>query len=200
MSLFDKVKGEKRKSTKRLIGAAAIDDCCLFSSAGSKCAFLIVSPVNLNVLSASIIQALADNLAKSVKEIGSAEMLAVNSAQSYEHNKRYLNQQLLREQNDEVKDIDKQDIEFLDDIQIHMATSREFLLKLCFSVNENRQQIITALERARQSMMQNGFLVRVADKHDIKRLLAIYFEQNIYEDDMQDFDGERYSPILEMKK
>ena len=183
-----------------MIGAASIEDRCLISSVGGKSAFLIVAPVNLNVLSNTIIQSLVDNLSKAVKEIGTLEFLAINSAQSYEQNKHFLSQKLLQEKNDTVKAIDKQDIEFLDDVQVQMATSREFLLKLSFSANEGRPQIMTALERARQTLTQNGFTVRPAEKRDIKRMLAIYFEQNIFEDEMQDFDGERYSPLLEAKR
>jgi predicted phosphatase len=199
MSLFDMFKSSKG-STRELIGAASIEDRCLVSSSGSKAAFLIVAPVNLNVLSGTIIQSLVDNLAKAVKEIGTAEFLAINSAQSYDHNKHFLSQKLLQEKDENVKEIDRQDIEFLDDIQVRMATSREFLLKLSFLATENHQQIMTALERTRQTMAQNGFTVRPAEKRDIKRMLAIYFEQNIYEEEMQDFDGERYSPLLEVKR
>lgn len=199
MSLSD-IFGNHKSSIQDLIGAAAIHDRCLISSNGEKAVFLIVTPINLNVLSEEIIQAQVDNLAKSVKGIGGMEFLAINSAQSYEHNKRFLSQKLLKEKEDTVKAIDKQDLEFFDDVQIHMATSREFLFKLFFSSSENSQQILTALERARQTLVQNGFTVRPAEKRDIKRMMSIYFEQNIYEEEMQDYDGERYSPLLEAKR
>ena len=199
MSLSD-VFGNHKSSTQELIGAASIEERCLTSSGNERAVFLIVAPINLNVLSKSIIESEVDNLAKSFKEIGKMEFLAINSAQSYEQNKHFLSQKLLSEKDDAVKRIDKQDIDFFDDVQLHMATSREFLLKLSFSPSENSQQILTALERARQTMTQNGFTVRTAEKRDIKRMLAIYFEQNIYEEEMQDFDGERYSPMLEAKR
>lgn len=199
MNLFNALNGKGKSSTNDLIGAASIEDNCLITKKGVKAGFLIISPVNLNVLSQSVIQSKVDNLAKSIKEIGSCEILAINSAQSYEHNKRFLSQQLLREGSDEVKKIDRQDISFLDEVQVSMATSREFLLKLCF-LSENFQQVAAALEKMRQIMTQNDFVVRSANRHDLKRMMEIYLEQNIYEEEMQDFDGERYAPILEMKK
>lgn len=199
MSLSD-IFGNHKSSTQDLIGAVSIDGNCLISSAGGKSAFLIVSPINLNVLSKAVIQAQVDDLAKSVKEIGSLEILAINSAQSYEQNKHFLAQKLLEERDDAVKAIDRQDVDFFDDVQVHMATSREFLLKLSFPSGESSQQVMTALERARQTMTQNGFTVRPAEKRDIKRMMSIYFEQNIYEEEMQNFDGERYSPLLEAKR
>lgn len=197
MGFFDT---RKKSSVRQLIGAASIEDCCLVNYSGAKTGFLIISPVNLNVLSRPMIQSLVDNLAKSVIEIGSSELLCINSAQSYERNKHILNQCILREQNEALKRIDRQDIEFLDDIQVRMATSREFLLILRFTAKESTSQVISALEKVRQIFTSNGFLVTPAEKHAVKRMLAIYFEQNIYEEEMQDFDGERYSPILEVKK
>lgn len=200
MSLFDKFLGSNKNNIRHLIGAASMEDCCLENFSGAKTAYLIIAPVNLNVLSKSMIQSMVLSLGKSVVEIGSSEFLCINSAQNYESNKHLLSQRILREQNDELKEIDRQDIAFLDDIQTRLATSREFLLALHFDAKENMPQVISALERARQIMIQNGMNVRVAEKRDLKRMLAIYFEQNIYEEEMQDFDGLRFSPILEMQK
>lgn len=199
MEIFQK--GNKKHSDVRhLLGTASVEDCCLVNYSSEKTAFLIIAPVNLNVLSHSVIESFVENLSKSIVEIGTVEILCINSAQSYDSNKHFLSQCMLREQNDALKMLDKQDIEFLDDIQVRMATSREFLLVLRFAPNISLSQVSATLERARQITTQNGFHVQSADKSDIKRLLAIYFEQNIYEDEMQDFDGERFSPILEMKK
>ncbi len=200
MSLFDKLKKNSRNSTRQLIGASSVEDCCLDTFSGEKIAYLIISPVNLNVLSNNIILSFVDNLTKSITDIGTVEILCINSSQSYENNKRFLSHQILRERNEALKEIDRKDIEFLDDIQVRMATSREFLIMLRSGARDSLQQITAELEKSRQTMAQNGFLVRPADKISIKRMLAIYFEQNIYEDEMQDFDGERFSPILEMKK
>jgi hypothetical protein len=200
MSLFDKLKKNNKSTTRQLIGAASVEDCCLTTSSGENIAYLIISPVNLNVLSDDVILSYVENLAKSITDIGSVEILCINSAQSYENNKRFLSHQIMREQNEALKELDRLDIEFLDDIQVRMATSREFLIMLRFGARDTLQQVAAALEKSRQTMTQNGFLVRPADKASIKRMLAIYFEQNLYEDEMQDFDGERFSPILEMKK
>lgn len=191
---------KNRSNVRHLIGAASVEDCCLANYSKDKTAFLIIAPVNLNVLSPSVIESLVENLSKSIVEIGTVEILCINSAQSYDSNKHFLSQCMLREQNEALKMLDKQDIDFLDDIQVRMATSREFLLALRFASNISLSQVSATLERARQITTQNGFHVQSADKSAIKRLLAIYFEQNIYEDEMQDFDGERFLPILEMKK
>lgn len=200
MSLLDKLKTNGKNSTRQLIGASSIEDCCLVNNNNEKTAYLIIAPINLNVLANNIIHSKVENLAKALSDLGSVEFMCINSAQSYENNKRFLSQRILQERNESLKEIDRLDIEFLDDIQVKMATSREFLVMLRFHVRDSIQQIAYSLEKARQTMTQNDFLVRTADKASIKRMLAIYFEQNIYEEEMQNFDGERFSPILEMKK
>lgn len=194
------LENKKTNNTRQLIGIESIKECCLQTTEGVKIAFIIISPINLNVLSDDIIQSKIKNLSEAVIDIGSLEFLCINSAQSYESNKRFLSHQIMKERNEEVKEIDRYDIEFLDDIQVHMATSREFLIVLRFKPNESLQQVSSALNKSRQILTQNNFSVQIADMASIKRMLAIYFEQNIYEEEMQNFDGERYSSIVEMKK
>jgi hypothetical protein len=55
MSLFDKLKNSNKSNTRKLIGAASVKDCCLTTSSGENIAYLIISPVNLNVLSDDVI-------------------------------------------------------------------------------------------------------------------------------------------------
>lgn len=200
MSLFDKVKQTKRVNTRKLLDMQSVEDCCLVSYSDAKSAFLIISPVNLNVVSKSMKEALVGNLAKAVGQIGTVEFLCVNSAQDYETNKRFLHRRMALEQNDTLREIDRMDIEFLDDIQVQMATSREFLIVLRFQARESIQQVTTVLEKARKIMSENGFDVQAAGKAQIKKVLAIYLEQNIYDGNMQNFDGEFYAPILEVKQ
>lgn len=200
MSLFDRIKQTKKVNTRQLLDMKAVEDCCLVSYADTKTAFLIISPVNLNVVSSGVIQTLVGNLAKAVGQIGTVEFLCVNSAQDYETNKRFLHRRMALEQNDTLREIDRMDIEFLDDIQVQMATSREFLIVLRFQTRESVQQVMTVLEKARKILAENEFNVQVAGKAQIKKVLAIYLEQNIYDGNMQNFDGEYFAPILEVKQ
>jgi len=199
VSLFDKVKQTKKVNTRKLLDMKSVEDCCLVSYSDTKSAFLIIAPVNLNVVSKSMKETLVGNLAKAVGQIGTLEFLCVNSAQDYETNKRYLHRRMALEQNDTLREIDRMDIEFLDDIQVQMATSREFLIALRFQAGESVQQVITILEKARKILVENEFNVQVAGKTQIKKVLAIYLEQNIYDGNMQNFDGEYFAPILEVK-
>lgn len=145
MSLFDRLKQTKKLNTRRLLDMQNIEDCCLVSYSDTKSAFLIISPVNLNVVSNSVKQTLVGNLAKAVAQIGTVEFLCVNSAQDYETNKRFLHRRMAMEQNETLREIDHMDIEFLDDIQVQMATSREFLMVLRFQARESVRQVVTVL-------------------------------------------------------
>lgn len=200
MSLFDRINQTKKANTRLLLDMKSVEDCCLVSYADTRTAFLIITPVNLNVVSSGVIQTLVGNLAKAVGQIGTVEFLCLNSAQDYETNKRYLHRRMALEPNDTIREIDRMDIEFLDDIQVQMATSREFLIVLRFQARESVQQVLTVLEKARKILAENEFNVQTANKTQIKKVLAIYLEQNIYDGNMQNFDGEYFAPILEVKQ
>jgi hypothetical protein len=48
------------------------------------------------------------------------------------------------------------------------------------------------LSRVEKSLADQGFTVKRSDKEDLKKLLAVYFEQNVTTDRFEDFDGERW--------
>ena len=42
--------------------------------------------------------------------------------------------------------------------------------------------------------------MRRADGEDIKRILAVYFEQNVTTEHFEDFDGERWITVMEQEE
>lgn len=192
-------KQKKRKSVQELIGAAAIGDSCLAVSSGERLCFIMITPVNLNVLSSINIQSRITKMTDTLENIGTVDFLCLNSSQSYDSNKHYLAKLKERETNDTLRDLDQKDIEFFDQVRISMATSREFLAALRFSVKETAEEIQSTMNKVLKVFKDNGMIARLAVKPDIKRMLAIYLEQNIFESEMQDFDGENYAKLLEMK-
>lgn len=189
---------QQKKSAQQLIGISAIEDNCILVTSGERLAFILMTPVNLNVLSSVTIRSRINKLADTIKTLGSVDFLCINSSQSYDSNKRYLTDLKEREQNDTLRELDEKDIEFFDNIRVSMATSREFLAILRFRPKDTPDHVRDISRKARDIMKDNGMSVRQAISTDTKRLLAIYLEQNIFEAEMQDFDGERYSNILEM--
>ena len=57
----------------------------------------------------------------------------------------------------------------------------------------NREEQIANAEKATvDSIREQRFAVRRADREDIKRILAVYYEQNVTTERFEDFDGERW--------
>ena len=77
-----------------------------------------------------------------------------------------------------------------------MATTREFLIIVRLG-KQKKNEIFPYLGRIEKLLSEQSFKVRRADKEDIKRLLAIYFEQNVTTEHFEDFDGERWITVME---
>jgi len=194
------LKNKNKKITRQFIGAASIEDCCLVTYSGEKLAFLILTPVNLSILSPEDIRSKIKKFTSILDPLGSSDYICINSTQSYESNKHFLANLAEQERNDTLLELDKKDIGYLDDIRVKMATSRQFLAVLRFTSKDTMDYVAEALTKALQLMKDNEFTARVAYKDDIKQYLAVYLEQCIFQDEFQDYDGENGTKILEMKK
>ena len=85
----------------------------------------------------------------------------------------------------------EEDQSHLDRIQVQMATAREFLIMLRLK-DEKESDIFPYLSRIEKSLKEQSFSVKRADKEDIKRILAVYYQQNVTTDKIEDLDGERW--------
>ena len=81
------------------------------------------------------------------------------------------------EQNPAIRELLEQDRAFLDEKQVQMTLAREFYLAVRLK-NEKPDTAYTLLSTIETKFRDNGFTTRRAGKEDLKRLLAIYFEQN----------------------
>ena len=109
---------------------------------------------------------------------------------SDEH-RRFLKSQMEQEENPVIRRLLEQDQTHLDRIQVQMATAREFLIMLRLK-DEKESDIFPYLSRIEKSLKEQSFSVKRADKEDIKRILAVYYEQNVTTEKFEDFDGERW--------
>lgn len=196
-SLYDLFRSSRKKAVQDLIGKLVFEGDCLVT-AGDKLAFIQITPINPNVLSSTVIRSRVMKLSDSIKTLGTVEFMCINSSQSYDSNKEYLTVLRDKETNDTLRTLDEQDIEFFDEIRVTMATSREFLAGLRFSQTDTPEHITEVVKKAVLILQEGNLTVRRASGSDIKRLLGIYFEQNIFDQEMQNYDGERYAGILEM--
>ena len=183
---------DKRKaSTRQLIGTKTITDYSLQTYGQGELVYFIIKPSNISVLSEASISARIYALMTVLKGIAEIEMLCLNSRENFEDNKRFLRERMEQEQNPVVRKLLEKDLVFLDQIQVQMATAREFLILIRLK-NEKEKEVFPYLSRIEKSLKEQGFTVKRADNEDIKRLLAVYFEQNVTRERFEDFDGERW--------
>ena len=132
MSIFDKIRNRKKKSTRQFIGIRSITNYSLNTYNQGELIFYTIRPHNLAVLSTENIEFRVFSLTTILKSIAEIEMCCLNSRESFEDNKLFLKERLEKECVKPVLDLCKKDLEFLDEIQLKMATAREFLLILRF--------------------------------------------------------------------
>lgn len=186
-----KKEAEKRLSTRQFIGAKEITDYSLVTYGQGELVYFIVKPTNISVLSESSVGARIYALMTVLKGVAEIEMLCLNSRESFEDNKRFLKSQMEQEENPVIRRLLEQDQTYLDRIQVQMATAREFLIMLRLK-DEKESDIFPYLSRIEKSLKEQSFSVKRADKEDIKRILAVYYEQNVTTEKFEDFDGERW--------
>ena len=88
-----------------------------------------------------------------------------------------------------IRELLDADRRFLDNIQIEMSTSREFMFAVRLR-EEYQDQSFANLNRLEQLINEQGLNCRRANKDDTKRFLSIYFGINKDEEQIDDIDGE----------
>ena len=128
------------------------------------------------------------NLLKCVAEI---EMLCLNSRENFEENKSSLRKRAEEERNPVIRRLLERDQNFLDCIQVQMATAREFLIIIRLH-NEKGTEVFSYLDRIEKSLKEQRLSASRAGSEDIKRIMAVYYEQNVTSEKFEDFEGERW--------
>ena len=185
-----KQEAREKASTRQLIGIEDITGYSLVTPHGDL-VFFMVKPTNISVLSDSSIGARIYALMNVLKGISDIEMLCLNSRENFEDNKSYLKARMDAEQNPVIRKLLAQDQTALDHMQVQMATAREFLIIIRLR-NEKESDVQPYLSRIEKSLKDQGFTVRKAGESDIKRLLGVYYEQNVTTEVYEDYDGERW--------
>lgn len=195
------LKSENQKlSTRELIGVEDITDYSVRTPHG-ELVYFIIHPTNISVLSETSVSARIYALMTVLKGIAEIEMLCLNSKENFDENKQYLKNRMQVESNTAIRNLLQQDSSNLDRMQVQMATAREFLIIIRLkneaqkSKGDNASDVFPYLSRIEKSLKDQGFTARRADKMDIKRLLGVYYEQNVTTEKFEDFDGERWVVI-----
>ena len=191
-------KKKKGRSVQDLIGIKTFTRYGLMTNRG-ELLFYLVAPTNISVLSHANIEIKIYHLMMVLSAIPDLEITCTDSSECFDDNKAYLTDRLKAEQNPKVRKIIKKDIDFLDNIQMEMATARQFMF-IARLKNQKDKQSFDAANRIEKVISEQGFEVRRMRKADIKRFLALYFEASMNGEQMPDIDGEQFCGIDDGEK
>ena len=186
-----KTTAKQRLSTRQLMNTRRITEYSLETYDGDELVYFMIWPTNLSVLSESSVGARVYALMNVLKGVAEIEMLCLNSREDFEENKGFLRRRAEEERNPVIRQLLERDQNFLDRIQVQMATAREFLILIRLR-NQKGKDVFSYLDRIEKSLKEQGFDSRRADEEDIKRILAVYYEQNVTSEKFEDFDGARW--------
>ena len=174
----------------QLMGIDDITDYGIATRMG-ELVFFAIKPTNISVLPDTGVGARIYALLNVVKGMAEIEMLALNSKESFENNKAFYRQRANEEELPVIRKLLEQDSKHLDRIQVLMASSREFYILVRLQ-GKKESDVFSYLSRIEKSIKDNGFTVRRATEEDLKRMLGVYFEQNVTTERYEDHDGERW--------
>lgn len=186
-----KKEAKQKASTRQLMNTKTITDYSLQTYGHGELVYFLIKPSNISVLSEESIGARIYALMTVLKGIAEIEMLCLNSRENFEDNKQFLRSRMEQESNPVICKLLEKDLNFLDRIQVQMATAREFLIIIRLR-DEKQSEVFPYLSRIEKSLKEQGFIASRADSEDIKKLLAVYFEQNVTTEKFENFDGERW--------
>ena len=183
-------KKKKGRSVQDLVGIKTFTRYGLMTNKG-ELLFYLVAPTNISVLSRTNIEIKIHHLMMVLSAIPDLEITCTDSSECFDDNKAYLTERLEVEENAKVRKLIKKDIDFLDTIQVEMATARQFFFVARLKGQKEKQVFETA-NRIESKIAGEGFEVHRLKKPEIKRILALYFEASMQGEAMPDIDGEQF--------
>ena len=185
-----KQKKELRRhlSTRQLMGIDQLTEHGLKTARG-ELVFYLVSPDNLSVLSAEGVRGRVRALTELLRGMEAVELLALDSRESFQSNKHYYQARLENEDLPALRELLRQDMGHLDEIQSTTASAREFAL--VYRRDEKSSEDTGYLKQLEKRIRDCGFHVRMAEEQDMMRLLAVYYQQDVTTEQFDRFDGER---------
>ncbi|MBD5085677.1 MAG: hypothetical protein HDT33_11710 [Clostridiales bacterium] len=174
----------ERQSTRQLMGISQLTDHGVKTAKG-ELVFFMLSPDNLSVLSPEGVQARVTALGNLLRTTPAVRLQAMDSRESFQANKDFYQRRLEQEQLPAIRDLLRQDAAHLDAIQASTASAREF--SLVYPVDKDSAADPRLTEK---NLRDAGFHVRLADGQDVKRILAVYYQQDVVTEQFLNFDGE----------
>ena len=188
---------KQKKEQKRLLSTRQLMGIDQFTENGlkvgrSELVYFLIQPDNLSVLSAEGIRGKVMALTNFLRGTESVRLLALDSRESFQSNKDWYRQRMEQEQLPALRELLRQDAAHLDKIQTSNASAREFAL--VFELDRQKEEPSRSqIARLERSIRDQGFRVRQANRQDLMRLLAVYYQQDVTTDVFDNIDGERWA-------
>ena len=179
---------QRHQSTRQLMGISSITDHGVSTPYGDY-TFFLIRPDNLSVLSEDAIRQRVGNLANLLSNRDEVTIMALDSRASFQHNKLFYQAWLEEETEPAIRRLLQLDLEHLDEIQASSASKREFVIALRVTEKEGHDPVI--LHQMEKSISNENIPVRLAEREDIKRLLAVYYLNDAAVTAVEDVDGEQ---------
>lgn len=113
------------ESTRELMGTKEVTNYSVRTYRNDELVYFLIQPSNISVLSQESLSARIYGLMTVLKGITEIEMMCLNSRENFEDNKRYLKKRMEEETNPAVRKLLEKDANYLDRMQVQMATARE---------------------------------------------------------------------------
>ena len=184
MNLKQKKELRERQSTRQLMGIVQLTEHGVKTVKG-ELVFFMLRPDNLSVLSPEGVRARVKAFDDLLRPTPAVRLLAMDSRESFQANKEFDQRRLEEEPVSAIRKLLRQDAAHLDDIQASTASAREFALVCPVDRDSPADHRLTE-----KSLRDAGFHVRLANEQDIKRILAVYYQQDVVTEYFTNFDGE----------
>ena len=178
----------RHQSTRQLMGIDQLTEHGLKTARG-ELVFYLISPDNLSVLSAEGVRGRVRALTELLRGVDAAELLALDSRESFQSNKLYYQERLEQEEEPAIREMLRRNVAHLDEIQSTTASAREFAI--VHRIEPKSSEDYSTLKQMEKRIRDCGFHVRMAGEQDVKRILAVYYQQDVTTEHFERFDGER---------
>ena len=185
-----KEKNKNGASVQTLLGVKTFSEYGVVTSRGEMLYFH-VTPSNISVLSSAAIESKVRQLTLVLSAISDIGILCLDSSECFDENKAYLVRRREEEPNPKIKKLLGKDLKFLNEIQLEMSTSRQFLFFVRCR-NMNAMQVFNYANTIQKTLSEQGFDSHLMTKGEIKRFMALYFGASIQGERLPDVDGAQY--------
>ncbi len=177
-------------SVQSLLGIKSFTDYGLSTNKG-ELLFFLITPSNISVLSTAAVEIKIRQLMLTLSAIPDVEIVCTDSSECFDENKAYLIRRKEEEPNAKIQKLLGKDLEFLGEIQLEMATARQFMF-VARCRNMNPMQVFNYANTVQKTVSEQGFDAHRMTKSEIKRFLALYFDVSLRGEYMPDVDGMQY--------